>query len=67
MVQMKARFIALIAVIMASGMPAHAQPLPGGFVYLRDIDPSIIQDIRYATSNNFVGHPWPAIGQANAW
>ncbi len=36
---------------------AHAQSLPGGFVYLRDIDPTIIQDIRYATSNNFVGHP----------
>jgi zinc D-Ala-D-Ala dipeptidase len=36
---------------------AGAQSLPGGFVYLRDIDPSIIQDIRYATSNNFVGHP----------
>jgi D-alanyl-D-alanine dipeptidase len=29
--------------------------LPGGFVYLRDIDPSILQDIRYAGSNNFVG------------
>lgn len=29
--------------------------LPGGFVYLRDVDPSIIQDIRYAGSNNFVG------------
>jgi zinc D-Ala-D-Ala dipeptidase len=36
---------------------AFGQSLPGGFVYLRDIDPTIIQDIRYATSNNFVGHP----------
>ena len=35
---------------------AHAQPLPADFVYLRDIDPTIIQDIRYATSNNFTGH-----------
>jgi D-alanyl-D-alanine dipeptidase len=34
----------------------HAQPLPGDFVYLRDIDPTIIQDIRYATTNNFTGH-----------
>jgi D-alanyl-D-alanine dipeptidase len=57
MVQMKAKFVALIALTVASGVPAHAQPLPGGFVYLRDIDPTIIQDIRYATSNNFVGHP----------
>jgi D-alanyl-D-alanine dipeptidase len=35
--------------------PAAAQTLPGGFVFLRDIDPSIIQDIRYAGANNFVG------------
>jgi D-alanyl-D-alanine dipeptidase len=34
---------------------ARAQSLPGGFVYLRDIDPTILQDIRYAGSNNFVG------------
>ncbi len=35
---------------------AHAaQPLPGDFVFLRDVDPSIIQDVRYATVNNFVG------------
>ncbi len=36
---------------------ASAQTLPGGFVFLRDIDPTIIQDIRYAGSNNFVGRP----------
>jgi D-alanyl-D-alanine dipeptidase len=43
--------------VAASASPASAQPLPGGFVYLRDIDPSILQDIRYAGSNNFVGRP----------
>ena len=32
---------------------------PPGFVYLRDVDPTIAQDIRYAGSNNFVGHPLP--------
>jgi D-alanyl-D-alanine dipeptidase len=31
--------------------------LPQGFAYLADIDPSIIQDVRYATSNNFIGRP----------
>ena len=41
---------------------ACAQQLPGGFVYLRDIDPSIIQDIRYATSNNFIGRPLNGYG-----
>lgn len=44
--------------------PACAQALPGGFVYLRDIDPSIIQDIRYAGSNNFVGRPLKGYGAA---
>jgi len=39
---------------------AQADPrLPGNFVYLRDIDPSIRQDIRYATADNFVGRPLP--------
>jgi D-alanyl-D-alanine dipeptidase len=51
----KATLVALIAVFAIS--QTHAQSLPGGFVYLRDIDPTIIQDIRYATSNNFVGRP----------
>ena len=36
---------------------ADAQGLPGGFVYLRDIEPGIIQDMRYASANNFVGKP----------
>lgn len=34
---------------------AFAQPLPADFAYLREIDPTIVQDIRYATANNFVG------------
>src|SRR4051794_36946247 len=50
----------LAVVLMSAALApaaAFAQSLPGGFVYLRDVDPTIIQDIRYATSNNFVGHP----------
>lgn len=35
---------------------ALSPKLPGDFVYLRDIDPGIIQDMRYFTTNNFVGH-----------
>ena len=31
--------------------------LPPGFVYLNEIDPSIMQDIRYAGYHNFVGRP----------
>jgi zinc D-Ala-D-Ala dipeptidase len=48
--------IVLLAFFASAG-PALAQSLPGDFVYLRDIDPTIIQDIRYASANNFVGHP----------
>src|SRR4030095_11308598 len=32
--------------------------LPSGFVYLRDIDPTIAHDIRYAGSDNFLGRPF---------
>lgn len=52
---MKSLLIAVIAITTVTS--ASAQSLPGGFVYLRDVDPTIIQDIRYATSNNFVGRP----------
>ena len=52
---MKTIAIALLAAAAVS--QANAQALPGGFVYLRDVDPTIIQDIRYAGSNNFVGRP----------
>ena len=31
--------------------------LPEGFVFLRDRDPGILQDIRYAGQHNFVGRP----------
>ena len=54
---------ALVGLLATSALaPVRAQTLPGGFVYLRDIDPSIIQDIRYATSNNFVGRPLAGYG-----
>jgi D-alanyl-D-alanine dipeptidase len=33
--------------------------LPAPLVYLRDVDPSILQDMRYATANNFTGRAVP--------
>lgn len=50
---MKLAFAALAGCLSVSA--ALAQPMPANFVYLRDIDPTIVQDMRYATSNNFVG------------
>ncbi|KWV46849.1 peptidase M15 [Bradyrhizobium macuxiense] len=53
----------MIAAGLAAWMsPAVARDLPDGFVFLRDIDPTIIQDIRYATSNNFMGRPIAGYG-----
>lgn len=51
---------ALAAACLVSRVEAKA--LPAHFVYLRDIDPAIIQDIRYATSNNFTGRPLAGYG-----
>lgn len=36
---------------------SSALALPENFVYLKDIDPTIIQEMRYATKNNFLGRP----------
>ena len=51
------RFVAILLTLIASASAGRAETLPGGFIYLRNIDPSIVQDIRYAGSNNFVGRP----------
>ncbi len=48
--------VALTGVLLPAMAPAGSA-LPKGFVYLRDIDPTIVQDIRYAGSHNFVGRP----------
>ena len=48
--------IALAAICVASclaSVAAQAQKMPAGFVYLRDVDPTIIQDIRYAGVEQF--------------
>jgi D-alanyl-D-alanine dipeptidase len=54
--------ILIVFVVAAFASDAGAQGLPGGFVYLRDIDSTVIQDIRYAGSNNFVGRPLAGYG-----
>src|SRR5258708_22337719 len=56
----KAIVVALVVIASFSG--AFAQALPGGFAYLRDIDPTILQEIRYAGANNFIGRPLAGYG-----
>lgn len=50
------RCLAVMAGILSlAGRGLAASPLPADFVYLRSVDPTILQDMRYATANNFVG------------
>src|ERR1700761_7935328 len=51
----QATLVLLTAIALAGS--AAAQAPPGDFVYLRDLDSSILQDIRYAGANNFMGRP----------
>jgi zinc D-Ala-D-Ala dipeptidase len=51
----RAGLVVLTTTLAAPALAGSA--LPRGFVYLRDIDPTIVQDIRYAGSHNFVGRP----------
>jgi D-alanyl-D-alanine dipeptidase len=53
------RKFTLVAMTMVAGfgIAPVAQALPDDFVFLRDVDPTIQQDIRYAGENNFVGRP----------
>lgn len=54
---MKKITLMLFSFFVFSASYAKSTILPADFVYLKDIDPSIIQDIRYATAHNFIGHP----------
>jgi D-alanyl-D-alanine dipeptidase len=54
--------IVITLVMAAFASPASAESLPGDFVYLREIDPAILQDIRYAGVNNFMGRPLAGYG-----
>jgi len=48
----------LVAVFMTlNSLVATGAELPAGFVYLSEVAPTIVQDIRYAGSHNFTGRP----------
>jgi D-alanyl-D-alanine dipeptidase len=53
--------LALTSTLAAPAVARDALPrsLPAGFVYLRDVEPGIVQDMRYAGDDNFVGHRLP--------
>src|SRR6266705_3190328 len=62
----RAGIVIVAAIVLAAPMQAAAaqRTLPAGLVYLRDLDPTIAQDIRYAGSDNFVGRPLPGYDAA---
>jgi D-alanyl-D-alanine dipeptidase len=55
---------AALTTAMLAAPASAASALPKGFVYLRDVDPTVVQDIRYAGSHNFVGRPIRGYGAA---
>lgn len=62
---MRVSSLLLAAALVSVALPVAAQErLPAGFVYLRDIDPTIDQDIRYSGGNNFVGARLPGYDAA---
>jgi zinc D-Ala-D-Ala dipeptidase len=58
------RAAAAVGLAIIAGKVRAEGTLPDGLVYLRDVAPSIAQDIRYAGSNNFVGRPLDGYGAA---
>lgn len=44
---------------MTSQTLPQTQTLPEGFVYLQEVDPTIIQDMKYFQHHNFCGRPLP--------
>jgi D-alanyl-D-alanine dipeptidase len=49
--------LALSGDLEAQDFPAQEEASSAALVHLRDIDPTILQDIRYAGPNNFTGRP----------
>jgi D-alanyl-D-alanine dipeptidase len=49
--------IALLFLCVISINVVNASALPSGFVYLNDLAPTIVLDMRYANSANFIGTP----------
>jgi zinc D-Ala-D-Ala dipeptidase len=60
---LKQPFYAVLA-LLALTVPACAGELPPGFAYLRDVAPTIVQEMRYAGYDNFTGRPVPGYDAA---
>ena len=56
----RSRFASIVGfgcLLLSAISPCYSQSLPKGFVFLHQVDGTIVESIRYATGNNFVGRP----------
>jgi zinc D-Ala-D-Ala dipeptidase len=62
---MMRRLLYLLVTMVMLAVPAVARDgMATGFVYLRDVAPTIVQEMRYAGFDNFTGRPVPGYGAA---
>lgn len=58
----------MAATLPDTGLNTVREGPPAGFVNLRDVDPSIVVNLRYAGTDNFVGRPAPGyLSSTSAW
>ena len=57
----------VLGLACSAGRLAAADGLPPDFVRLADVAPTVVQDIRYATANNFTGRPVPGYDAPQCW
>lgn len=57
---------AFACLLSLAATTARAEP-PPGFTRLADVAPDIAQDMRYAGSDNFTGHPVPGYRAPQCW
>jgi D-alanyl-D-alanine dipeptidase len=51
------RYLVIICLLVFVVMAIHAEEKPANFVYVKALIPSLKQDMRYFTPNNFIGRP----------
>jgi D-alanyl-D-alanine dipeptidase len=61
------RRLTFLVVAALAASPACADGPPPGFARLADVAPDIVQDMRYASRDNFTGAPVPGYGAPQCW
>lgn len=64
MIRSFAAILTIVSLAVMAPIESSAADMPEGFVHLRSVDPTILQDMRYATPQNFVGRRLPGYDAA---